>query len=89
MRVSMATGQAAGMCTALAARLGKPPRAVPVRDVQTELPRQGANLGRTLIEWSRWTSKDKTGGQLMIGWLLGLLEESVLAMNVAANRISV
>ena len=38
-------GEAAGMCTALAAWLGKPPRAVPVSDVWTELPRQGANLG--------------------------------------------
>jgi FAD dependent oxidoreductase len=45
MPVSMATGQAAGVCAALAARLGKSPRAVPVSDVQNELTRQGANLG--------------------------------------------
>jgi hypothetical protein len=85
----MATGQAAGMCTALAARLGKPPRAVPVSDVWTELPRQGANLGcARSLNGADGLRKTKRG-QLMIGWLLGLLEESVLAMNVAANRISV
>ena len=44
MPVSMATGQAAGVCAALAARLGKSPRAVPVSDVQAELTRQDANL---------------------------------------------
>jgi hypothetical protein len=44
MPVSMATGQAAGACAALAVRQEKPPRAVPVEDVQTELIRQGANL---------------------------------------------
>jgi hypothetical protein len=44
MPVSMATGQAAGACAALAVRQEKPPRAVPVQDVQTELIRQGANL---------------------------------------------
>ena len=44
MPVSMATGQAAGVCAALSARLGKPPRDVPVRDVQRELRRQGADL---------------------------------------------
>jgi len=45
MPVSMATGQAAGVCGALAVRQEKPPRAVPVADVQGELIRQGANLG--------------------------------------------
>jgi hypothetical protein len=40
----MATGQAAGVCAALAARHGKSPRAVPARDVQGELIRQGADL---------------------------------------------
>src|SRR4029450_7473898 len=45
MPVSVATGQAAGVCAALAARLGKSPRAVPVSEVQNELTRQGANLG--------------------------------------------
>jgi hypothetical protein len=45
MPVSMATGQAAGVCAALAVRYGKPPRSVPVREVQSELVRQGADLG--------------------------------------------
>ena len=45
MPVSMATGQAAGVCAALAVRAGKPPRAIPPADVQAELVRQGANLG--------------------------------------------
>jgi hypothetical protein len=44
MGVSMATGQAAGVCAALAARYGKFPRAVPAADVQSELLRQGADL---------------------------------------------
>ena len=44
MPVSMATGQAAGVCAALAVRFGKSPRAVAASDVQTELLRQGANL---------------------------------------------
>jgi hypothetical protein len=45
MPVSMSTGQAAGVCAALAARDGIPPRAVAIGDVQAELLRQGANLG--------------------------------------------
>ena len=45
MPVSVATGQAAGVCAALAVRYGKPPRSVPVREVQSELIRQGADLG--------------------------------------------
>lgn len=44
MPVSMATGQAAGVCAALAVRCGKLPRAIPVTDVQDELIRQGADL---------------------------------------------
>ena len=44
MPVSMATGQAAGVCAALAVRSGKFPRSVPVADVQGELVRQGADL---------------------------------------------
>jgi hypothetical protein len=44
MPIAMATGQAAGACAALAARAGKSPRDVPVRDVQGELVRQGAVL---------------------------------------------
>lgn len=45
MPVAMATGQAAGVCAALAARAGRAPRAVQAADVQAELARQGANLG--------------------------------------------
>jgi len=44
MPVCMATGQAAGVCAALAVRRAKPPRAIPPADVQDELIRQGANL---------------------------------------------
>jgi len=40
----MATGQAAGVAAALAARHGVSARAVPVAEVQDELIRQGANL---------------------------------------------
>jgi hypothetical protein len=45
MPISMATGQAAGVCAALAARAGKSPRDVPAATVQAELDRQGAGLG--------------------------------------------
>ena len=44
MPVSMATGQAAGVCAALSVGRGKPPRDIPPADVQDELLRQGANL---------------------------------------------
>jgi hypothetical protein len=44
MPIVMATGQAAGVCAALAARREVMPRAVPVAAVQTELLRQGADL---------------------------------------------
>jgi glycine/D-amino acid oxidase-like deaminating enzyme len=44
MPVSVATGHAAGVCAALAARERKHPRAVSVSAVQNELIRQGANL---------------------------------------------
>jgi hypothetical protein len=44
MPISMATGQAAGICAAIAARKGKAPRGIAVEDVQDELIRQGANL---------------------------------------------
>lgn len=44
MPVAMATGQAAGVCAAIAAKLALPPRDVPARAVQAELLRQGANL---------------------------------------------
>ena len=44
MPIAMATGQAAGVCAALAARAGKAVRDVPPGDVQTELRRQGARI---------------------------------------------
>jgi hypothetical protein len=44
MPIAMATGQAAGVCAALSARSGKAIREMPVRSVQDELIRQGANL---------------------------------------------
>jgi hypothetical protein len=40
----MATGQAAGVCAALAATAGEHPRDIDYRDVQAHLLRQGANL---------------------------------------------
>lgn len=43
--IAMATGQAAGVCAALAATTQRPPRSVPHEDVQGELARQGADLG--------------------------------------------
>ncbi|MEN6336208.1 MAG: FAD-dependent oxidoreductase [Phycisphaerales bacterium] len=45
MPISMATGQAAGVCAALAARHALTPRDVSACDVQAELIRQGADLG--------------------------------------------
>jgi hypothetical protein len=45
MPVAMATGQAAGVCAALAAHQGKSPREVSARAVQDELLIQGADLG--------------------------------------------
>ena len=48
MPIVMATGQAAGVCAALAARRGVMPRDIPVRAVQTELWRQGASLRQEL-----------------------------------------
>jgi len=44
MPVAMATGQAAGVCAALAARTGAAPRDVPACEVQRELARQGADI---------------------------------------------
>jgi FAD dependent oxidoreductase len=44
MPIAMATGQAAGVCAALAARNGKAPRELPAARVQRELRRQGADL---------------------------------------------
>jgi glycine/D-amino acid oxidase-like deaminating enzyme len=46
MPIAMATGQAAGVCAALATRYDVPPRAVPADDVQSELIQQGADLHR-------------------------------------------
>lgn len=45
MPIAMATGHAAGVCAALAARSGKSPRGVRSDQVQAELVRQGAVLG--------------------------------------------
>jgi hypothetical protein len=45
MPISMATGHAAGICAALAAKSGKSPRDIPAVEVQEELVRQGANIG--------------------------------------------
>jgi hypothetical protein len=42
---AMATGQAAGVCAALAATAGRAPRQVGIDAVQAELIRQGADLG--------------------------------------------
>lgn len=44
MPTAMATGQAAGVCAALAARSGKSIRDLPATQVQRELKRQGADL---------------------------------------------
>ncbi|MFI1168173.1 FAD-dependent oxidoreductase [Streptomyces sp. NPDC020801] len=44
MPIAMATGQAAGICAALATRVGRSPREVPYALVQQELLRQGARL---------------------------------------------
>lgn len=48
MPIVMATGQAAGVCAAIAARTGTLPRRVPARMVQDELLRQGASLRKNL-----------------------------------------
>ena len=48
MPIVMATGQAAGVCAALAARRDLSPRTIPVDAVQRELVRQGASLRRDL-----------------------------------------
>jgi hypothetical protein len=50
MPIVMATGQAAGVCAALAASRGAPPRGIGAREVQRELLRQGASLRRELRE---------------------------------------
>ncbi len=58
MPIVMATGQAAGVCAALAARGGMPIRDVPAREVQSELLRQGASLRRNVMEGQ---NRAKTG----------------------------
>jgi FAD-dependent oxidoreductase family protein len=50
MPIVMATGQAAGVCAALAAQRETFPRAVPVKEVQKELLRQGASLRRHVVD---------------------------------------
>ncbi len=49
MPVAMATGQAAGVCAALAARGAIAPRALPAGEVQQELRRQGASLRVSVV----------------------------------------
>jgi hypothetical protein len=49
MPIVMATGQAAGVCAALAARRGVMPRQLAPREVQRELLRQGASLRPELL----------------------------------------
>jgi hypothetical protein len=49
MPVAMATGQAAGVCAALAAKQSKSPREVPTRAVQEALLAQGADLGGQIL----------------------------------------
>jgi hypothetical protein len=48
MPIVMATGQAAGVCAALAARRGVMPREISATRVQAELVRQGASLRKEL-----------------------------------------
>lgn len=55
MPVSMATGQAAGVCGGIAAKTTKITRSIPVQDVQAELIRQGADLS------NKSSSEDKKG----------------------------
>jgi len=44
MPVCVATGHAAGVCAAIAARSGSTPQAVDYRAVQSELTRQGPDI---------------------------------------------
>jgi len=53
MPIVMATGQAAGVCGALAARRGVMPRALAIEEVQAELLRQGASLRPDLLRSKR------------------------------------
>jgi len=56
MPVAMATGQAAGVCAALAARSGRTPREVPAAEGHEELIRQGADLGASIRERAQRSS---------------------------------
>src|SRR5690606_27568389 len=49
MPIVMATGQATGVCAALAAASGTLPSALPVGRIQSELARQGASLRRERV----------------------------------------
>lgn len=53
MPIAMATGQAAGVCAALAVRAGRTPSAIAHEQVQRELERQGANLRNASSPLSR------------------------------------
>ncbi len=59
--IAMATGQAAGVCAALAARSGVVPRRVDHALVQAELLAQGANLGDLNVASGTTTSQRGTG----------------------------
>jgi hypothetical protein len=50
MPIVMATGQAAGVTAALAARRAQRPRQVSPREIQAELARQGASLRAGLLK---------------------------------------
>jgi hypothetical protein len=50
MPIVMATGQAAGVAAAIAARRGLGPREISVKEVQQELLRQGASLRKELLK---------------------------------------
>lgn len=62
MPVSMATGQAAGVCAALAAAADTGAREVRPEFVQSELLRQGANLGPAVQLGARETKAQKKSG---------------------------
>jgi hypothetical protein len=57
MPIVMATGQAAGICAAIASKEGKAPREVDVRQVQRELLRQGASLRKDLVAQTATASR--------------------------------
>jgi hypothetical protein len=57
MPIAMATGQAAGVCAALAARSNASPRDVPPYQVQEELARQDASLGESHLKFGRGSAE--------------------------------